>query len=215
MPIKWNIDDAAYETTMSACYNSISIFRFAEILLNYAEAKWELGEFDSTVWDKTIRLLRERAGTNGKEPVAADPYMQEYFNNTVTDKYLLEIRRERGIELALEGVRWDDLMRWKMGGLLENPWYGVYVKEMNVSYDMDGNGTKDVAFITSKPSVTEPGVYYKELIDDFKLTNGTSGYLHAYVNSGRAWHDYKYLRPIPSGAILDNPNLEQNEGWKK
>lgn len=215
MPIKWVMDDASYETTMSACYNSIPILRYAEILLNYAEAKWELGEFNSSVWDNTIKLLRQRAGVDGKEPEMADPYMQRYFNNTISDKYLLEIRRERGIELALENVRWDDLMRWKMGKLLELPWYGVYIKELNVSYDMDGDGKKDVIFIpTSKPQIVEPGVYYKELIDDFKLTNQTSGYLHAYVNSSRRWHDYKYLRPIPSSAILDNPNLEQNDGWK-
>ena len=48
------------------------MFRYAEILLNEAEAKAELGEMDQTVWNKTIRPLRERSGVSGV-PATADP----------------------------------------------------------------------------------------------------------------------------------------------
>ena len=58
-------------------HGNLNVIRFAEILLIYAEAKAELGEFTSDTWNKTIKLLRERAGVNGKEPETADSYMQE------------------------------------------------------------------------------------------------------------------------------------------
>ena len=74
---------------------------------------------DAAVWDQTIAQLRSRAGVTPVVPDKADPYMEAYFLNTVTDKWILEVRRERGIELCLEmGLRWDDDMRWHMGDLL-------------------------------------------------------------------------------------------------
>ena len=118
-PIKWSIDDDADNVlSKAASWNSLPILRYAEVLLNYAEAKAELGEMDAAVWDQTIALLRSRAGVTPVVPDKADPYMEAYFLNTVTDKWILEVRRERGIELCLEmGLRWDDDMRWHMGDL--------------------------------------------------------------------------------------------------
>lgn len=115
-PIKWSIDDDADNVlSKAASWNSLPILRYAEVLLNYAEAKAELGEMDAAVWDQTIALLRSRAGVTPVVPDKADPYMEAYFLNTVTDKWILEVRRERGIELCLEmGLRWDDDMRWHM-----------------------------------------------------------------------------------------------------
>lgn len=212
-PIKWTIDDVTMDSNTSPCGTCIPIIRYAEILLAYAEAKAELGEFDSSIWDMTIRLLRERSGVDGGMPSEADVYMQEYFLNTVTDMYLLEIRRERGIELLLENVRWDDVMRWAMGSLLERPWYGVYVGEMDKVYDLDGDGTGDVCFVASTPETTQTGVTYVVIGNDFLLTEGTSGYLNCYVNMNRSWDDKKYVRPIPTSALNDNPALGQNPGW--
>lgn len=184
------------------------------MLLNYAEAKAELGEFSETVWNATVRLLRERAGVDGKMPASYDPYMAGYFLNTVTDMALLEIRRERGIELLLENCRWDDDMRWGMGKLLEQPWYGVYVGELGKVYDMDGDGTGDVCFVRESPSVSEPGVTYRVLGNDYTLTDGDSGYIECYIRMNRKWDDKKYVRPIPTTALNDNPALGQNPGWK-
>ena len=90
--IKFNIDDKAYESA-SVSYNSLPIMRYAEVLLNYAEAKAELGEFSDDIWNKTIKPLRERAGVDGKRPTSADPYLQQYYG--LSDSDLLEIRRER------------------------------------------------------------------------------------------------------------------------
>lgn len=76
--IKWAIDDDVHVGKATA-NNSIPIFRYAEILLNYAEAKAELGECDETVWNATVKPLRERAGVEGKVPATYDPYVAAYF----------------------------------------------------------------------------------------------------------------------------------------
>ena len=148
-------------------------------------------------------------------PSAYDPYMAEYFLNTTTDMAILEIRRERGIELLLENCRWDDDMRWGMGRLLERPWYGVYVGELGKVYDMDGDGSGDVCFVRENPPVTEPGVIYRVLGSDYALTDGDSGYIECYIRMNRRWDDKKYVRPVPTTALNDNPALGQNPGWTK
>ncbi len=214
-PIKWVIDDMSLDQNTSPCNNSIPIIRYAEVLLSYAEAKAELGEFTEVIWNQTIKPLRERAGVVGSMPVTADPYMAGYFLNTVSDKNILEIRRERGIELFMENLRWADCMRWRMGRLLEREWHGIYVPAMNVNYDLDGDGTPDVCFVEKQPSSTTKGVQYRIIGSDFQLTEGTSGYLVSYRSIERKWDDKKYVRPIPTKAITDNPNLGQNPGWGK
>lgn len=83
--------------------NNLHLFRYAEILLDYAEAKSSLGQMDAAVWSKTIGALRSRAGFT-------DPNALNYPGGDVTDV----IRRERRVELALEGTRIDDIRRWKI-----------------------------------------------------------------------------------------------------
>ena len=121
MMIKWALDDDVHVGKATA-NNSIPIFRYAEVLLNYAEAMAELGRCDQSVWNATIKPLRERAGVDGSIPADYDPYVAAYFDNQTQDKWILEVRRERGVELAFEGVRYDDIMRWKQGKLIERTW---------------------------------------------------------------------------------------------
>lgn len=119
-PIKWTIDDIGLDAGANNT-NDIPIIRYAEVLLNLAEAKAELGSLTDADWQRTVGALRARAGITGglsSRPTRADPYLQSVYFPGLTDPSLLEIRRERGIELALEGLRWDDLMRWKRGELL-------------------------------------------------------------------------------------------------
>ena len=115
MPLKYSLDDQKYDQgTVST--NSIPVIRYAEILLNYAEAEEELGTFTDEDWSNTIGALRARAGITGgltTKPVTADPYLQTNYFPDITDPVLLEIRRERSIELAWEGFRFYDLIRWK------------------------------------------------------------------------------------------------------
>lgn len=211
--IKFNMDDTYYEQT-SRCSNSIPIFRYAEVLLNEAEAKAELGEMDESVWNKTIRPIRERAGVNGIAPTSADPYLISYYNNKVTDKWLLEIRRERAIELFFEGggLRYDDLMRWAEGDMLMKPWNSIYIGSKNVAFDTNGDGVKDLEVVDKKPSSTPSGVF---LIDLSKSKFYTFKDGRLYVTNENSWNDKKYLHPIPKAALVKNPNLKQNYGWEQ
>lgn len=214
-PIKWVIDDDAY-TAKSNCYNSIPIFRYAEILLNEAEAKAELGEMDETVWNKTIKLLRERAGVDGSAPTSYDSYLANYYLNQTTDKWILEVRRERTIEMAFESTRYNDLMRWKMGKLMANNYQGLYIPSKDKLLDLNGDDINDL-YVSDK---TYSGTKDKNALyittgssTDIIRLDGTNHLVHGALQN-RIWDDKMYLHPIPNSAILKNPNLEQNPGWK-
>jgi hypothetical protein len=213
-PLKYTLDSKATDG-IAKNDNSIPIIRYAEVLLNYAEAKAELGTFTSADWDLSIKVLRARAGiTNTAMPVTADPYLQQTYFPGISDPVLLEIRRERGVELALEGFRYSDLFRWKAGNLLQKTYTGLYVPAMNTLYDLNGDGKPDVSFVSSIPSVKVSGVYYF-LIDNtqVRLSEGTKGNIIWLDNITREWDDYKYYYPIPYNELVLNRNLVQNPGW--
>jgi hypothetical protein len=89
--------------------NNLHLFRYAEVLLNYAEAKNSLGQMDAAVWNRTIGALRTRAGFT-------DPSALTYPGGNVTNI----IRRERRTELAMEGIRIDDIRRWRIAETVLN-----------------------------------------------------------------------------------------------
>lgn len=211
--LKFSLDDKRYDGIAEA-YNSIPLIRYAEVLLNYAEAKAELGQFDESVWAQTIAPLRERAGVASAAPISADAYLQEVYFPEIADKYLLEVRRERGIELCYEGFRYDDLLRWRKGHLVEMPWKGIYVPALGQPMDLDGNDTPDVAFVETVPATKVPGVIYF-VVDgtSSKLSEGTKGHVIWRANENRQFEDKKYLHPISNTDIVINPNLVQNPGW--
>ena len=208
--IKYTLDESKYDGGAKNI-NSIPLIRYAEVLLNYAEAKAELGEFDDAVWNATIRPLRERAGVKGDRPATADNYLKTYYG--VDDCDLLEIRRERAIELLLEGRRYDDLMRWHLGEKLNKQWYGIYVPALDTPYDLNGDGTNDVCF-TKGDAGNETGVSYIQVggTSLYSLENDTNGRLLYTV--GRNFEEKRYLRPIPQTALNINPDLGQNYYWK-
>ncbi|WP_057938531.1 RagB/SusD family nutrient uptake outer membrane protein [Algoriphagus resistens] len=211
--LKHSLDDKGLDG-VSESYNSIPLIRYAEVLLNYAEAKAELGQFDESVWNQTIALLRERAGVNPAVPTTSDSYLQTTYFPGISDKFLLEIRRERGIELCYEGFRYDDLLRWKKGELIEMQWKGIYVPGLDIPMDLDGNDTPDVAFVQTVPDSKVPGVIYF-IIDGSasQLSEGTKGHLIWRDDEDREFPEKKYLHPISNTDIVLNPNLEQNPGW--
>ena len=217
-PIKWVLDDMVNDNGATNT-NSICLMRYAEILLNYAEASEELGTLTDAYWAKTIGALRSRAGITGglsTRPAVVDTFLQTHYFPDISDPVLLEIRRERGIELTLEGFRLNDLIRWKHGELLLNTWNGFYVPAINTLMDLNGDGKADVYFYTgSAPGNQQSGVSYVSVGGaSLKLANGTSGELHWLDNSPRTWSDYMYLNPIPYSALQLNPNLGQNPGWQ-
>ena len=185
------------------------------MLLNFAEAKAELGALSAGDWNNTIGALRTRAGiTNNGMPATADTYLQTNFFPDVTDAVILEIRRERGIEYAGEGYRYDDLKRWKAGKLLEKVYTGIYIPGKDQLLDLNEDGKKDVCFVDVLPSVKVPGVTYFLLDNNTsKLSEGSKGNLLWLSNTPKNFADKKYFAPIPPNEITLNPNLDQNKDW--
>jgi len=222
-PIKWTLDDMYYDTR-DLNINSVALFRYAEVLLNFAEAKAELGTLTDAEWAQTIGVLRTRAGITGgitTKPTVVDPYIQSVYFPDITDPVILEVRRERGIELCLEGFRFPDILRWKRGDLMKMEWNGFYVPELLTPMDLNEDGILDVVFYQgTKPSPAITGVTYVDVsatiggkANSQRLKNDTYGELTWMNNLTRSWGDKNYLYPIPETDRLMNPELGQNPGW--
>ncbi|WP_159520523.1 RagB/SusD family nutrient uptake outer membrane protein [Sunxiuqinia indica] len=167
--------------------NDAPIFRMGEVLVNYAEAKWELGQFDQTVADLSINKLRERGDVS---PMVVanigadfDPTRDQDINPV-----LWEIRRERAIELMAEPFRFDDLRRWKKMDYAAEKKLGRWI----VGSDYDNQ-------IPIDNGASEGYIYYSN---------------NEIFKEGPSFPDYYYLYPIPSNQIVLNPNIEQNPGWE-
>lgn len=217
---KYVMDDISFDGGRTN-YNDVPIARYAEVLLNYAEAKAELGTLTDADWEKTIGALRGRAGITGgldKKPTTADPYMMSIYAG-VTDPVILEIRREREIELILEGLRLNDLKRWACGKLWETAaWDGIYIPALNTPLDLNGDGTNDV-FVTEDSKYSGPyksiAMYTGANLKVVKLADDTKGGYRLNYEISRVWNDNMYIYPIPEIVIQKNPNLKQNPGWDK
>jgi hypothetical protein len=218
MPIKWSLDDTKYDGG-NLNDNAVSIFRYAEVLLNYAEAKAELGTLTDADWAATVGVLRRRAGITGglaAKPTAVDTYLQTKYFPGITDPAILEVRRERGTELCLEGLRFYDLIRWRRGELMTMDWNGMYVPALETGLDLNDDGAFDVAFgkpATRPPTVPSQVKEYIPLTNGLRLSNDTSGELLWLTNITKTWTDKDYYYPIPLPDITVNPNLKQNTGW--
>ena len=132
-----NYDMWEFSTGSSAfCTADKPIFKIEEVLLNYAEAAWELQQFDQAVADKTINKLRDRAGvahmTVADINDSFDPNRDKgnapwwtgkggKFGNYNVNPVLWEIRRERQIELFGEGFAFYDIRRWAKAAVLCQP----------------------------------------------------------------------------------------------
>jgi hypothetical protein len=222
-PIKWTLDDTYFDAG-ALNTNAVALFRYAEVLLNYAEAKAELGTLTDAEWASTIGVLRARGGITGgisAKPTIADPYLTTNYFPGITDPTILEVRRERGIELSLEGLRFSDLLRWKRGELMQQEWNGFYVPSLNTPMDLNEDGTPDVVFYQgTRPTPTVAGVTYIDVsakignaTNSQLLKNGTSGELIWMNEIQRKWNDRNYYYPIPLADFQRNPNLGQNPGW--
>lgn len=174
------------------------IIRYADVLLMYAEAKIELNQIDQSVLD-AINQVRARAYGVEYTDVANYPEI------TTTNQLELRkvIRRERRVEFAKEGLRYMDLIRWRIAGkALSRPNYGMLypvdlLKEKVVS--------QGLWFWPSVPQIDD------DCIPDFSAMEN-AGLIAPF--SQRQWNDRQYLWPIPTKEILINKNLEpQNPGY--
>lgn len=174
---KWCVERHVADTQESMDY---PVIRYAEVLLNYAEAVYEL---DGTISDddlnNSLNLVRLRV----------NPDMPKLSNEFVTNNSLSmrdEIRRERTVELFLEGFRIDDLKRWATAPI-------------EMPQDQLGVKVTGTWFETNWAAQTR------------QLDN--EGCIILYNN--RTWNDKLYLYPLPSDQIQLNPELGQNPGWEK
>lgn len=202
--------------------NDMPIFRLGEIYLNYAEAKAEKGSLTQSDLDKSINLLRSRVGMPAMDLAAVnanpDPYLvnpETGYTHVTGDNtgVILEIRRERTIELVAEGHRYYDIMRWKNGKRFEKPMLGIYISGAGI-YDLDKNGRGDVYFYEGdKPAAFVP--LFLKIGQDVTLTEGNKGNIICHSLNVRIWDEEKdYLYPIPiKERSLTDGAITQNPGW--
>ena len=172
------------------------IIRYAEVLLNYAEAVYErysqkdaAGTItDASKVDAALKYLNQvRKRVN--------PDMPELTVAFATAKGLNmrdEIRRERTVELFNEGFRVDDLKRWKQA-------------EIEMPKDILGVRWSTSGEWSTWANAWKPS--YATATDDA----GTTGCF--MIETGRVWDNKNYLYPIPSDQKQLNPNIGQNPGW--
>ena len=171
----------AVECEVADYYESMDypVIRYAEVLLNYAEAAFELNEsITDGDLDISLNLVRQRV----------NPGMPKLSNAFVSSNGLNmreEIRRERTVELFLEGFRIDDLKRWKTAET-EMPQDQLGVKMTGTWFETNWSGQS------------------RSLNND--------GCIILY--SGRTWAQKNYLYPLPQDQRQLNPNLGQNPGWE-
>ena len=216
-PIKY-VGASAYDGDNKA-FSDFPLFRAAEVYLNFAEAKAELGTLTQADLDKSVNMIRKRVNMPALELAKAnaeiDPLMLEYYPNVSAGAnrgVILEIRRERTVELAMEGFRLWDLFRWKEGAQLTKQFYGCYFPGPG-EYDMDGDGKNDLLLYTTSKGTWKGTA--KQIGKDVILTEETSGYIHALPKITVNWNETRdYLWPIPADQrVLTGGALSQNPGW--
>lgn len=233
-PIKYFSDDTHDGAGTST--TDYAIFRYGEVLLNYAEAKAELGEADQTVIDQTVNVIRARVGMPALDVVKANGTPDAFLSSYYTDKHLdgpdkgliLEIRRERTVELVNEGFRLWDMLRWHEGqqlcpasNTLGPGFIGCWFPGLG-EYDMNNDGTPDLCIYTG----TKPSTDCENTLDvsegkENTLSEGTSGYLIQFKDQSYKWEEKDYLYPIPVKQIQIYPKdeatgesvLTQNPGY--
>jgi len=205
----------------------IMLIRYAEVLLDYAEAKAELGQFTDADAAKSINLLRSRVGMPALKVSTAnaspDPLLNKYYPNVAKKNssnvgLILEIRRERTVELVMEGHRQWDLIRWCEGPAIDNtvnPFYGVYFKSTG-RFDLNGDGKLDVEIYENGSTPVGGTSASFKLDEEIYLSNGKSGHVVAFKkNELKFREDRDYLWPIPANQrAISKGKLSQNPNWE-
>ena len=228
-PIKYMLGLNADADRFEQSHQDLHIYRYAEILLNYAEAKAELGILNQSDVDRSIKLLRDRVGMPNMnlteiDIVGSDPFLlaeETGYPNVKgqpQEAYILEIRRERSVELFDEDMRHTDLIRWRnCANAYNHKFLGFYVANAEGQHDLDKNGTIDVWFYSgSAPAANEipTGCVIRKIGEQTYFTEGNSGYIIANPIVDGKWNDERdYYYPIPIDERSLNPNLTQNKGW--
>ncbi len=172
---KWAVERQVADYNESIDY---PVIRYAEVLLNYAEAVYELdGAISDADLDYSLNLVRQRVNK-------AMPKLTNSFVSANGLSMREEIRRERTVELFLEGFRIDDLKRWA-----------------NASIEMKQD----------QLGVKFSGTWFEANWAAQSRQLNNDGCIILY--DSRNWEDKHYLYPLPSDQRQLNPQLGQNPGW--
>jgi hypothetical protein len=193
---KWVSERNVPDTKESEDY---PVIRYAEVLLNYAEALYERnGAISDADLDKSLNLVRLRANKTM-------PKLSNAFVATNGLDLRTEIRRERFTELYYENFRFDDIKRWHSAGtdLVTNVGGSAY-----------GNAA---GFISPWPvsirfTGTQAQLGPNQLATVPTNAKDANGNL-ILDNTARTFSERHYLYPIPTQQLTLNPALIQNPGW--
>lgn len=214
----WEVgSNGAYQTSDKP------IFTIEEVLLNYAEAAFELGQFDQGVADMTINKLRDRVGVapmvvseidenfDPNRDKGTAPWTRNYDakTNYEVPPVLWEIRRERMVELMGQGFSFYDVKRWHKA-----PYYtniqpcGAWITATNVPYGtgeytgqfVDYNAIRNNGYANPQNNDAGSGWIYTK---------------HGPLSVGAGWNDVFYLEMVPQDQINLNPELTQNPGYNE
>ncbi len=208
-------------STWSAPYNTTDapIYTLSEVMLNYAEACAELEDLGSYTMtqsdlDNSVNIIRAKHGSlpaltyagKGKVSVKGTAITADPKNTAGVSVLLWELRRERRSELMCDGFRYEDILRWKQGYLLDfskNPdgYRGVSKAALQAYVDAHSG---DVGHEGQSMATIEENNFF----DDKYLIG------YDVVKNNRVFDETKhYLEPIPSGQFILHPALTQNPGW--
>lgn len=208
---KWYSSDEAQQVQYD-CTTSVPILRAGECYLNYIEAYYErhgqLGGNCDTYW----RALRRRAGIDEdyNKTIAATDLSKEndlavYSHGQTVDPTLYNIRRERRCELIAEGMRLNDLKRWRsLDNMVQYQPEGINLWDK--MYEMYSAGEIDEAIVSQS--------YVSKYIRPLQISSTSVAY------GGYDFPKPHYLEPIPISEFLltlidqnGNSILTQNPGW--
>ena len=172
---KW-ADHRDIDATTQSDMN-LTLMRLAELYLIYAEAKIEANDIDNSVYD-AINAVRNRSGMPSVEPGKSQAELRSI------------VRRERKVELAMEGHRLIDIRRWGIAeDVLSGPRYGnSKVDYLDAPPQLDENSTPDYSAV--------PNVDILRVVEVMDFDPGKH-----------------YLWPIHPIEIQTNSDLDQNPKW--
>lgn len=170
--------DPSITSNLSSTPTYTPIMRYAEVLLSYVEALNEInpGSVTQDVLDKTINDIRDRVKLPGYKKSELDSQ----------EKVRQAVRKERRVEMAFEGLRYFDVLRW-----------GIAEKELNHTFTgvklSDDPNAKNYRGSGSTASPVDEDMYYQ-----FEK---------------RTWQSHNRYFPIPQNDLNVNKNLKQNDGY--
>lgn len=190
------------EITYLATYN-FALMRYAEILLNYAEAKIELNEIDASVIN-SIDGVRQRV--HMPSILSVDPSRAQ---NQLKMRQI--VRRERKVEFARENLFFFDMRRWRTGKLQNaEPTYGYPIA---TGVDSKNNIYPDGYTQVTPDMVPSFGATGSERdLNDIPCYETFASKLRKR-DMNRSWNDMFYIWPIPQTERNKAPWLTQNDGY--